>query len=76
MSVIDGQTSSGFVGENQERHAGLLSSRPLRDEVSKLLGIGPDCARQWQVPHSRAAASKRLELRAKILGASEAEPQP
>jgi hypothetical protein len=44
-----------------------ICSRPLRDEVSKLLGIGPDCARQWHIPHSRGAASKRLELRSQIL---------
>jgi hypothetical protein len=48
-----------------------ICGRPLHDEISKLLGIGPDCARQWRVPHSRAAASRRLELRTQILGAAE-----
>ena len=45
-----------------------ICGRPLRDEISKLLAIGPDCARQMGIPHSRAAASKRLALRAQILG--------
>jgi hypothetical protein len=44
---------------------------PLRDEVSKLVGVGPDCARKHNVPHSMAAASKRLEIRRKILGETE-----
>ena len=35
--------------------------RPLRDEISKLVAVGPDCARKHGVPHSMAAASKRLE---------------
>jgi hypothetical protein len=52
-----------------------ICGRPLRDEVSKLLAIGPDCARQWQIPHSRGAASKRLELRAQILGTTKIEAQ-
>jgi hypothetical protein len=42
--------------------------RPLRDEVSKLVGVGPDCARKHRVPHSIEAANRRLELRRKILG--------
>jgi hypothetical protein len=45
-----------------------ICGRPLRDEVSKLVGVGPDCAHQWRIPHSRAAASKRLQLRSQILG--------
>jgi hypothetical protein len=47
-----------------------ICGRPLRDEVSKLVGVGPDCAHQWRIPHSRAAASKRLQLRAQILDVS------
>jgi len=53
-----------------------ICGRSLRDEVSKLLAIGPDCARQWQIPHSRGAASKRLELRAQILGTTKMEARP
>jgi hypothetical protein len=45
-----------------------ICRRPLRDKLSKLLGVGPDCARTWNIPHSRAAASRRLELRAQMLG--------
>lgn len=42
--------------------------RPLSDEISKLVGVGPDCARQNNIPHSMAAASKRLEARRCLLG--------
>jgi hypothetical protein len=44
-----------------------VCARPLRDEISKLLAIGPDCARAWGRPHTRAEASRRLELRRRIL---------
>jgi hypothetical protein len=45
-----------------------LCSRALKDEISKLVGVGPDCARRNGIPHNHAAASKRLELRRRILG--------
>jgi hypothetical protein len=74
----DEAAAHGVTPPDRDRFYALLDGargcsicgRPLRDEVSKLLGIGPDCAHQWRVPHSRAAASKRLQLRAQILGAS------
>jgi hypothetical protein len=44
-----------------------ICGKPLRDEISKLLGVGPDCARKYSVPHSRQAAEKRLLLRRKLL---------
>jgi hypothetical protein len=43
-------------------------NRPLKDEVSKLVGVGPDCAEQHRIPHSMKAASARLALRQKLLG--------
>jgi hypothetical protein len=43
-------------------------NRPLRDEISRLIGVGPDCARQFRIPHSHEAAKRRLELRRKLLG--------
>jgi hypothetical protein len=42
--------------------------RPLRDGVSKLVGVGPDCARQHGIPHNLEAASRRLALRNQLLG--------
>jgi hypothetical protein len=44
-----------------------ICGRALRDEVSKLVGVGPDCAKLNGIPHSLGAASKRLELRHKLL---------
>jgi hypothetical protein len=45
-----------------------MCGRPLRDEVSKLVGVGPTCAKEHRIPHSIEAANRRLELRRKILG--------
>ncbi len=42
-------------------------NRPLRDELSRLIGVGPDCAQQHRIPHSHAAAEKRLVLRRGLL---------
>jgi hypothetical protein len=47
-----------------------ICGRALRDEISKLVGVGPECAAKYGVPHSRQAAEKRLELRKKLLGES------
>jgi Family of unknown function (DUF6011) len=44
-----------------------ICGRPLRDEVSKLVGVGPDCASTHSVPHNMTAASARLALRRKLL---------
>jgi hypothetical protein len=44
-----------------------ICRKPLRDEVSKLVAVGPDCARMYGIPHTLEAASKRLELRKKLL---------
>jgi hypothetical protein len=42
--------------------------RPLRDPISKLLGIGPDCAAKYRIEHSRAAAERRQAKRRELLG--------
>jgi hypothetical protein len=42
--------------------------RPLKDHVSTLLGIGPDCAKQMGLPHSLDAATKLLQRRRQLLG--------
>jgi hypothetical protein len=45
-----------------------ICRRALRDEVSKLVAVGPDCARRFNVPHNVAAANRRLERRRALLG--------
>jgi hypothetical protein len=45
-----------------------ICGRPLRDEISKLIGVGPTCAEAFNIPHSREAAEKRLVLRRQLLG--------
>jgi len=54
-ALLDGATGCAICG------------RPLRDEVSKLCAVGPDCAHHHGFPHSTAAANKRLELRRRLL---------
>jgi hypothetical protein len=44
-----------------------ICRHPLRDEVSKLVAVGPDCAKLYGIPHTLEAATKRLELRKKLL---------
>jgi hypothetical protein len=56
FALLDGSTGCAFC------------NRPLKDEVSKLIGVGPDCAQQSGIPHSMKAASARLALRQKLLG--------
>jgi Family of unknown function (DUF6011) len=42
--------------------------RALRDHVSTLLGIGPDCAKQQRLPHGLGIANKILQRRRELLG--------
>jgi hypothetical protein len=55
-ALLDGASTCAICG-----HA-------LRDAISKLVGVGPDCARANDIPHSLEAASKRLQLRKQLLG--------
>lgn len=45
-----------------------VCGRALRDHVSTLLGIGPDCAKQMRLPHGLAVADKILQRRRELLG--------
>jgi uncharacterized protein DUF6011 len=57
-----------LIDSTQENLVALLARgdrcgccrRPLEDEVSKLLGIGPDCAKALRVPHTIAFANRVL----------------
>jgi hypothetical protein len=46
-----------------------VCGRALRDHVSTLLGVGPDCARQMRLPHNLDAANRILQRRKQLLGA-------
>jgi len=50
-----------------------LCGRPLLDEVSKLVAVDSDCAREYGIPHSMQAASNRQEIRRAVLGEFEAK---
>jgi hypothetical protein len=56
FALLDGSTGCAFC------------KRALKDEISKLVGVGPDCAQQNGIPHNMKAASARLALRQKLLG--------
>jgi Family of unknown function (DUF6011) len=43
-----------------------VCARPLKDEISKLLGIGPECARYMSLPHSFETANKVLARRKEL----------
>jgi hypothetical protein len=45
-----------------------MCGRPLRDEISQLVGVGPTCARQYRIPHNMEAANRRLKIRRELLG--------
>jgi hypothetical protein len=45
----------------------------LRDHVSTLLGIGPDCAEQMHLQHGLAAANKLIQRRRELLGEQAAQ---
>jgi hypothetical protein len=44
-----------------------ICGRSLRDEISKLVGVGPECASHYRIPHNKEAAVQRLALREKLL---------
>ena len=45
-----------------------ICRRTLRDPISKLVAVGPECATKYGIPHTMEAANRRLELRKKLLG--------
>jgi uncharacterized protein DUF6011 len=45
-----------------------VCGRALRDHVSTLLGIGPDCAKQMRLPHGLEAANRIMRRRKELLG--------
>ena len=44
-----------------------ICARPLTDIVCKTLGIGPDCAAKWKIPHSVAVADTIVAKRRAFL---------
>ena len=75
LTFADGVGTS-CRGPDAENFSALLDrsskcsvcNRALKDHVSTLLGIGPDCARQMRLAHGLAAATKILQRRRELLG--------
>jgi hypothetical protein len=67
-----------LIGDHPDNFYALLSrgqrcgccSRPLKDEISMLLGIGPDCAQAMGMPHNIAFTDRILARRRELLGGS------
>ncbi len=59
--------AAGLLRAIQPHRADRLSciccARPLRDEVSKAIGIGPDCAAGLGIPHNLSTAHKAAKAR-------------
>jgi hypothetical protein len=55
LALLDSSSGCGICG------------RTLRDPISKLLGVGPDCARRHHIEHTKAAAERRLARRHELL---------
>jgi hypothetical protein len=65
-----------LIGDHPDNFYALISlgqrcgccGRTLKDEISKTLGIGPDCAQAMGLPHNIAFADRVLERRRELLG--------
>jgi hypothetical protein len=67
LRAIDTTSENFYALLDGSSHCAICA-RALRDEVSKLVGVGPDCAKALNIPHSIAAATRRLQLRQQLLG--------
>ena len=60
--------------EDQAEHVALMAlssrcnscNRPLKDEISKIIGFGPDCAKQSGIPHTLEFARQVEQHRAEL----------
>ena len=50
------------------RDSCMYCSRPLTDQVSKVIGIGPVCSQRMGLAHSPDAANRILQRRHQLLG--------
>jgi hypothetical protein len=57
-----------FMALLDGRQGCAVCHKPLADEVSKIIGIGPTCAKQAGLPHNLDIASKVLQRRRELLG--------
>ena len=62
-------TADNFFALMDGSEGCAICGRALKDEISKLIGVGPECAHKYGIPHSTQAAERRLLLRRKLLTA-------
>jgi hypothetical protein len=65
---VRGPDPDNFIALLDHSERCCVCRRPLRDHVSTLLGIGPDCAKQLRLPHGLGIANKILQRRRELLG--------
>jgi hypothetical protein len=69
-------TTLRLIGNQPDNFYALLArglrcsccGRPLKDEVSKLLGVGPSCAKEMGIAHNVETANRVLACRRELLG--------
>jgi hypothetical protein len=67
LRLIDGDRDNFYALLSRGERCGCCG-RPLKDEVSKLLGIGPNCAKSLHLPHDLTTANRILMRRRELLG--------
>jgi hypothetical protein len=72
---VRGPDSDNFAALLDRSEHCCVCGRALRDHVSTLLGIGPDCAKQMRLPHGLTVANKILQRRRELLGDGEQPPK-
>jgi hypothetical protein len=65
---VRGPDPDNFMALLDRSERCCVCGRALRDHVSMLLGIGPDCAQHMRLPHSLAAADRIAQRRKELLG--------
>lgn len=58
----------GFAAALDGMKACAVCKKRLRDEISKLIGIGPTCAKRLGIEHNIAMAKRALEIRRRRFG--------
>jgi hypothetical protein len=64
---VRGPDPDNFMALLDRSERCCMCNHPLRDHVSMLLGIGPDCAKQLRLPHGLEAANRILQRRRELL---------
>jgi hypothetical protein len=68
IDAATGDATENFLALLARSERCSCCNRPLKDEVSKLLSIGPDCVKQMRLPHNLKVAGQIMKRRRELLG--------